>query len=221
MANQWFKFYGGEYLSDPKIERLTPAERSCWITLLAMASMEDIGRIEFLTIESLLNKSGIQLDPYHPEEWERGLGVLQKFKNLRMIEDEEDGTIIIKNWTKRQETSLTNAERQARFREKRQSNEKVTGQVTSVTVEEKRREENRREREGKEILIIPSKELVDEMTSKYNCSPTQVRNKCDAILNYCKSQDKTYKDYKAVLRTWLNKDFGLKKIDPLLLNPQK
>ena len=68
----------------------------------------------------------------------------------------------------------------------------------------------------REILNPPSEELIAEMTLKYECTPTQVKNKCDAIINYCDSKTKTYKDYKAVLRTWLNKDFGLRKIDPLL-----
>lgn len=151
MANQWFKFYGGEYLSDPKVERLTPSERSCWVTLLCMASMGEDGVIEFLTVESLLNRSGVQLDPYHPEEWEKGLGVLTKFKNLKMIDCKDDGTIIVKNWDKRQEHNLTPAERMAKMRAKaKQDKEKqeesyksVTERVTNVTLEENRIEEKR------------------------------------------------------------------------------
>ena len=97
MAQQWFKFYGGDYLSDPKIERLSPLERSCWITILCMASMGKDGLIEFLTVESLLNRSGIRFDPYQPEEWENALSVLTKFKKLNMIEMTDDGCIIVKN----------------------------------------------------------------------------------------------------------------------------
>ena len=140
MANQWFKFYGGEYLSDPKIERLNPIERSCWITILSMASMGDDGVIEFLTVESLLNRSGIQFDPYHPEDWEKALGVLIKFQNLKMIDCDKDGRISVLNWEKRQEHNLTVAERVAKSRAKRKD---VTINVTNVTSEENRIEENR------------------------------------------------------------------------------
>lgn len=140
MANQWFKFYGGEYLSDPKIERLSPIERSCWVTLLCLASMNGQGVIEFLTIETLLNKAGIQFDPYHPEEWEKALSVLTKFQNLKMVNLSKSGDISIVNWEKRQEHNLTIAERVAKSRLKKKS---VTTNVTNVTTEENRIEENR------------------------------------------------------------------------------
>ncbi len=105
-----------------------------------MASMGAEGVIEFLTVESLLNRSGIQFDPYHPEEWEKALGVLTKFNNLKMIGVKEDGVIVVKNWEKRQEHNLTVAERVAKSRAKKKS---VTTNVTSVTSEENRIEENR------------------------------------------------------------------------------
>jgi hypothetical protein len=57
MVNQWFKFYGGEYLSDPKMDRLTVQERSCWLTLLCMGSQSS-GIIKYLSPESLITKSG-------------------------------------------------------------------------------------------------------------------------------------------------------------------
>ena len=157
MANQWFKFYGGEYLSDPKIERLSPLERSCWVTLLCLASMNGKGKIEFLTVESLLNKSGIQFDPYRPEEWENALSVLKKFQKMKMIDVSEDGDILIINWDKRQEHNLTVAERVAKHRAKKRN---VTTNVTNVTTEENRIEENRIEntdtncQEKKEITAI-------------------------------------------------------------------
>lgn len=148
MANQWFKFYGGEYLSDPKIERLSPLERSCWITILCMASMVNNGVIEFLTVESLLNRSGIQFDPYHPEEWEQALSVLVKFKSLKMIDTKENGQIIVINWEKRQEHNLTVAERVAKSRRNKKD---VTNDVTNVTTEENRIEKNRIE-ENKDTM---------------------------------------------------------------------
>lgn len=185
MANQWFKFYGGEYLSDPKIERLSPIERSCWITILCMASMGADGVIEYLTVESLLNRSGIQFDPYHPEEWEKALGVLVKFKNLKMIDCKDDGTIIVLNWEKRQEHALTPAERMAKMRAKAKENkdkeavsyENVTKPVTNVTLEENRIEENREEKKIQIPTELPSKEASDSKPKRkkiQNTDPEEI-----------------------------------------------
>lgn len=141
MANQWFKFYGGDYLADPKMAALTPQERSCWMTLMCLASMAtEQGSIGFLTVEVLLSKSGIHFDPYNPEEWNNNLGVLKKFESMRMLKLKEDGSVVIKNWEKRQEHNLTVAERVAKHR---QNKVRVTTDVTNVTTEENRIEENR------------------------------------------------------------------------------
>ncbi len=145
---KWFKFYGGEYLSDPKIERLSPIERSCWLTILCMASMTD-GVIEFLTVESLLNRSGIQFDPYHPEEWEKALSVLVKFEKLKMIETTTDGQIIVKNWEKRQEHNLTGAERVTKHRKNKAD---VTTNVTNVTPDKIRLDKTREEKKENTVV---------------------------------------------------------------------
>jgi len=145
LAQKWFKFYGQEYLSDPKIDRLTPTERSCWMTLLSIASLTE-GRIRFLTVEALIERSGVKHDPYHPEEWERALGVLKKFESLEMIALSENGDIHIINWEKRQETNLTVAERVRKHRAKnKDESEDVTNDVTNVTLDKKREEKNRKE----------------------------------------------------------------------------
>ena len=130
---KWFKFYGQDYLSDPKILMLSPAERSCWITLLCYASVNDNGMITFLTEEKLMFQAG--LDPTR-EEWDFTSGVLEKFKTLQMITYDND-LITVKNWNKRQETSLTSYERVKRFREKKRIDN------AKITLEENRIEENR------------------------------------------------------------------------------
>ncbi len=45
LTMKWFKFYGQDYLSDPKMLSLSSAERSCWITLLCYSSVNDNGMI--------------------------------------------------------------------------------------------------------------------------------------------------------------------------------
>ena len=141
-AQKWFKFYGQEYLSDPKIERLTPVERSCWLTILCMASTTD-GVIRFLTIEALLNRSGVHFDPYRPDEWENALGILKKFETLEMIACQENGDITVTNWDKRQETNLTGAERVRKHRLLKTFDTDVTTDVTNVTLDKNRIDKNR------------------------------------------------------------------------------
>jgi len=143
-TNHWFKFYGGEYLSDPKIKSLTPQERSCWITLLAMASVaSDPGKIEYLTIDVLLTSSGIVWDPYHPEDWDKGQMVLEKFSRMKMLKATENCVEII-NWTKRQERILTDAERAKNYRDRKQERHlNVTPNVTNVTLDKSRVDKSR------------------------------------------------------------------------------
>lgn len=131
---KWFKFYGQDYLSDPKILALTACERSCLITLLSYGSVNDNGVITFLNEEQLMAQSGIS--PIH-EEWEHTQGVLEKLKKLKIIEIDNDMITII-NWKKRQETSLTSYERVKRHREKKRNDNAM------ITPEENRIEENRR-----------------------------------------------------------------------------
>lgn len=124
-------------LADPKYQRLTAAERSCWVTLLCLASMDD-GVIRHCEEQYLITHSGIEPTS---SEWSKTLGVLIKFEMLGMITI-EGFAIRIKNWDKRQESYLTNAERQARFRANHPKNTaSLPPRVTKVT--SNRIEENR------------------------------------------------------------------------------
>lgn len=140
----WFKFYGTEYLSDPKMLALSAAERSCWITLLSYASQNN-GVVKNLTEEHLMSQSGIY---WNGEEWDVTKGVLIKFKKLNMLRL-NNGIVTVCNWKKRQETSLSNAERQAKFRER---NKDVTESNTEVTLDKNREDKNR---EDKSESITP------------------------------------------------------------------
>ena len=142
MANHWFKFYGGEYLSDPKMLTLSASERSCWLTLLCFASMtEGDGSVRYLTESQLMLQAGVKFDA---PEWNQTKGVLDHLQELGMIQ-QSNGEITIKNWRKRQEMFLTNAERQARFRAKNNSNAEVTqmSQNSNARIDKNRIEESR------------------------------------------------------------------------------
>lgn len=162
MINQWFKFYGPEYLSDPKILSLCATRRSCWITLLCFASVaNDGGRIKYLPEESLMVQAGV--DP-NSDEWEVTRGCYAKFKELGMIDISDNGVVTVLNWNKRQESFLTNAERQARYRERHSSNAKVTRPLKKVTLEEKRIEKNRKDT-GTAIAVRPLEDCIKSFQS--------------------------------------------------------
>lgn len=170
MANQWFKFYGAEYLSDPKMDRLTVQERSCWLTLLCMASQSG-GVVKYISTEGLLMKSGIVFNPYDSTEWDQAQNVLKTFETYGMINVDANGFVTVKNWNKRQDHYMTNAERQAKYRENKKSNEKVTKRVTKVTLEENRIEENRINTAKKTKVYIKSNEssIIEDMYNYVEC----------------------------------------------------
>ena len=141
---KWFKFYGTEYLADPKMLALTAEERSCWLTLLCYVSVNDNeidnGKIKHLSEQQLMVQSGLD---FQDENWDRTIGVLEKLKSLEMIEI-DNGVITVKNWDKRQESALTGYERVKRYRDKAKVDNE--GDNALITSEEKRVEENRIEK---------------------------------------------------------------------------
>ena len=72
---------------------LTPSDRSCWITILSYASINDNGMITFLSEQQLMAQAG--LDPTQ-EEWDKTIGILEKLKKLEMI-GIDNGMITVKN----------------------------------------------------------------------------------------------------------------------------
>lgn len=143
MSNQWFKFYGNDYLSSPTITRLNAVERSCWITLLCLASSKD-NRIEFLDEDTLLQLSGATHathDATHATQ-----GVLQRFVDFKMIEI-DDGIITLVKFDERQQRLLTSTERSQRFRAKKdgalQRNVTRNARNANATLDKNRIDKNR------------------------------------------------------------------------------
>ena len=199
MAKYWFKFYGGDYLSDPKMLAFSAVERSCWLTLLCYASMADgnEGEIKHLTEERLMSVSGIN---HLDDEWEKTKGVLKKFSDNAMI-TLKNNTIVIKNWRKRQEMALTGYERVKRFREKH-VNDNCDNVDDNIRVEKSRVEKSREERKEKRnpggasgsagvrpskfsplgAEIIKAFEAVDPKNKTYYANKTQ-RSACDFLVS--------------------------------------
>lgn len=124
MINQWFKMYGGEYLSDPKMKSLTDSERSCWITLLCYASISSVeGEVMHLTEKQLMLDSSI--NPLG-ENWNKTIGVLSKFEKLGMTKIGGVGQIVIIHWNERQERlNMSGYDRIKRHRERTKNKEQI------------------------------------------------------------------------------------------------
>lgn len=230
MINPWFKFYGSEYLSDPKIDALTAQERSCWLTMLCMASTSSTpGSIEFLTVETLLTRSGVSWDPYDTKEWDSLLGIIKRFEKMKMITADDEGVITILNWSKRQETNLTDAERSKSYRDRKKNRHtNDTKPVTNVTQEENRIEKNR-EKEVKKPLSasfnylknVPEEDIV-VFLDRFETTRTDIKSKAEDLGNWCIANGKRKKNYKLFLLTALKKDFPAKtksvKKEPIIEN---
>lgn len=212
MVNPWFKFYGSEYLSDPKIGILNGQERSCWVTLLCLAGNSSTpGIIEYLTVEVLLEKSGIHFDAYDNDEWIKILGVLERFERMKMIKWHLDGTIEVLNWKKRQETNLTDAERAKSYRDrKKERHANVTDNVTNVTQEENRKEKKRiyTTKYGEFQKVQLSDEEYTKLVEKYGKgAATTLIGELDG---YLEASGKRYKSHYATLLNWARR----KQIEP-------
>lgn len=126
MALQWFKFYGGEYLCDPKIMGLSPAERSCFLTLLCLASVAEIvGEIKYITEEKLMVMAGLDIAK---DEWGETLGIFDKLERFNIIKRIDNETISVIHFRKKQDIALTNYERLKKHRDKTKIND--NGMIT-------------------------------------------------------------------------------------------
>jgi len=205
MMNQWFKFYGGEYLSDPKMLALTASERSCLLTLFCYASMsEKDGEIKHLTEDTLMAQSGI--NPVDAE-WKKTKGVLSKFEKLKIV-TASNGVIVISNWTKRQGSFLTNAERQARYRD-RHSNDGVTEErnESNARREENRIDKKREEKMGVGYLVKIPKADIQEFMLRFVVTEKEIASKAEDLKLYCERKGRVYRNYKAFLLNALKRDF--------------
>src|SRR3990167_5181379 len=149
----WFKFYGQDWLTDPKLTGMSAVDKLCFITLLCLASGSG-GKVKNLDEEALKHITHLYYDVtcvHRGEggcEWCNADGVLKRLEEKGMI-SYESNELIVTNYKKRQETNLTNAERQARFREKK----KTPSYGSNARVEESRVEETRRDKKRKEKKV--------------------------------------------------------------------
>ena len=136
----WFKFYGQEYLSDPKMLSLSAVEKALWLTLLCLASSsDDEGVIRYIDEEKIMNLTGLTND-----EKEANKNFLSKFEKLRMIKiekDEDQTTIVILNFEKRN-SPLSPYERLKNYRERKKIKEVLSNDNEKTLSEIQKNDEN-------------------------------------------------------------------------------
>lgn len=54
-------------------------------------------------------------------------------------------------------------------------------------------------------------EVKREFSETYNCSQDEVSLKAEMLVNWCKSKNKWYADYRSALQNWLLRDYGKRK----------
>jgi hypothetical protein len=89
--------------------------------------------------------------------------------------------------------------------------QKVRTISENVPLEEKRREEIRKEEKptaSLDWLTAISEGELKELSEKYEASRPQITRKAETMKNYCLSKGKIYKNYRAFLEGGLDKDFG-------------
>jgi len=162
MLNQWFKFYGLEFLSDLKIKKLNAEERSCLVTLFCYVSVSAIpGVIENLSEATLKTEAGC---PNYKKE------VYKLLENLKIIKIINEDTIEVCNWMKRQGRASTTSERVQKYRLKRKLGGSTQGNVTDVTNSNERanarEEEIREDKKREDIVTSLSSSKSESRTSK-------------------------------------------------------
>lgn len=156
MANSWFKFYGQDWLTDPKVISLSHTDRLCFITLLclASASRHDDYKITGINELTLFSLAHLSWNPYESDGWGGATGVLQRLNDNAMITLGDNGDIVIKRFKDRQESNLTGYERIKRYREKAKQSKKAndnTNDNAMITLDKIREEKIIQEKTGDKI----------------------------------------------------------------------
>lgn len=132
MGLPWIRLYT-EMLNDPKLKRLTAAEKWIWVGLLLMGGAScERGTLLICegvpyTTQDLMSQLDLDINETDILE-----PALNKFQQLRMIETDPDGTIYILNFDKRQYDKPSNRPEAVNERVKRHRNKSCNANVTPL-----------------------------------------------------------------------------------------
>lgn len=214
---EWFKFYHNKWLTDRAINSLRPQDRLCFITLLCVTSQSDErnGIVTKYSEQEIIKLTQLDVDVYDDEksDYHLAVGFTQRLADCGVIEIVDDKQILIKNFSKRQDTMLSPAERAKKYRDKK----KVTN-VTNKSDERNAREDKSREEKNREdkiksiktelkkekygqfynVLLEPTEYI--KLTEQYSVEATQ--SLIEELSNYMESTGKRYKNHYATLLNW-------------------
>lgn len=168
----WFKFYGQEYLSDPKMLSLDPTERAIWLTILCLASSShEEGVIRYISLQKILQLTNVEYGGFYEK-------ILDRFSDLGMITvDNEKDNLVIKvvNYEKRQQKTLTPYERVKNYRERQKISKKIASNDNEMITHDNaddndRIEKNRIEKKRNDL---PTEDLKEK---KVKASPSLAKS---------------------------------------------
>ncbi len=207
---EWFKFYHNKWLTDRAINNLCPQDRLCFITLLCVTSQSDDrnGIVTQYSEQEIIKLTHLDVNVFDDtkSDYHLAIGFTERLLACGVIERIDEATIRLKNFERRQNTNLSDAERAKRYREK--------SKVTTVT--SKRDESNAREDKIREDKIREDKIQrvgygefgnvklsVDEYTRLGEQLPP---NALDVLITeldqYLESTGKRYKSHYATIQAW-------------------
>lgn len=169
---KWFKFYGADFLLDPKMMQLNSVNKIMWVTLMCLASANgEDGWVRHINDIRLATFAGIT--PLDDNEFFHVKGTLETFETLSMITieklSENDWNVYLDNFEKRQSTNLTPYERVKKHREKVKLSTNNDKKLSMITVDKIREDKNRNNN------IVEIQSIYDLYISKFNKNPNQYR----------------------------------------------
>lgn len=206
----WFKFYGQEYLTDPKMMNLDPTERALWLTLLCLAS-QDNGVIKYADSEKIMILTGIMPND---NAFTKYYDFLIRFEKLSLITDDNE-TIVITNYNKRQNTNLSGYERVKRSREKSKSKAKIDNKSNVINdnarIDKNRIDKNIVKKENikkEKTLTSINQDDFQQIAEKYNVPIAFVISKFDDLSNWHEKDPRKnhYANYYRALMDWVKRD---------------
>ncbi|MEO5366655.1 MAG: hypothetical protein H7831_09935 [Magnetococcus sp. WYHC-3] len=211
---RWFKFYGQDFLTDPKMRALSIFEKQCWVVLLCLANAEDKdGEVRHVLESEVMHQADIEFDsPF----WHSTIGFLKKFEKLEMIQIKEvdEATdryhLTLTHYKERQGKDLTGYERVKKYRQKHgkedNDNEMITSDdnavITPNRVDKSRVDKNRIDKKRVEVTSLSFDKL--KLTNKFDTEDLGILEVLYGMGFKCKSGgeselskwlDELYKEY--------------------------
>lgn len=185
-----------------------------WVKLISMASYEDK--------EVFWDKSTIQIKRGEIitsiDKLSKWLRVTRSTTKRHLIALQTIRQIDIKTTNKYTVISIRNYDKyQAREQQiEQQTNIKLLNkspQLNNINNIKKLTNIEREEKTPLSYLLDIPKTDLDEFVTKFKCSQGMVIEKAEALVDYVKSHNKKYVDYKSLLNNALRKDFGKRPIE--------